>query len=105
MKNVLKNILFSICFTYLSENRRSSPFIYSCARRRLWTVTGALKMEGREKSRGLSLGKRRKRGKERRHGWGGMKGNGENVGEDKRKEERNDGRKVCTLTESTPVLT
>ena len=34
-----------------------------------------------------------------------MKGNGENVGEDKRKEERNDGRKVCTLTESTPVLT
>ena len=50
-------------------------------------------MEGREKSRGLSLGKRRKREKERRHGWGGMKGNGENVGEDKRKEERNDGRK------------
>ena len=62
-------------------------------------------MKGREKSRGLSLGKRRKRGKERRYGWGGMKGNSENVGEDKRKEERNDGRKVCTLTESTPVLT
>ena len=34
-----------------------------------------------------------------------MKGNGENVGEDKRKEERNDGGKACTLTESTPVLT
>ena len=47
-------------------------------------------------------GERRKTG---RYGWGGMKGNGENVGEDKRKEERNDGRKVSTLTESTPVLT
>ena len=35
-------------------------------------------------------GKRRKTG---RYGWGGMKGNGENVGEDKRKEERNDGGK------------
>ena len=62
-------------------------------------------MEGKEKSMGNY---REKEGKEERRGGtdgGGMKGNGENVGEDKRKEERNDERKVCTLTESTPVLT
>ena len=62
-------------------------------------------MKGREKSMGNYRGKEGKRRKTGRYGWGGMKGNGENVGEDKRKEERNDGRKVCTLTESTPVLT
>ena len=47
MKNVLKNILFSICFTYLDENRGNQPFIYLCARRRLWTETGALEMKGK----------------------------------------------------------
>ena len=62
-------------------------------------------MEGKEKSREKLQGKGGERRKTERYGWGGMKGNGENVGEDKRKEERNDGRKACTLTESTPVLT
>ena len=62
-------------------------------------------MEGKEKSREKLQGKGGERRKTGRYGWGGMKGNGENVGEDKRKEERNDGGKVCTLTESTPVLT
>ena len=62
-------------------------------------------MEGKEKSREKLQGKGGERRKTGRYGWGGMKGNGENVGEDKRKEERNDERKVCTLTESTPVLT
>ena len=49
-------------------------------------------MEGRDKSMGNYRGKEGKRRKTGRYGWGGMKGNGENVGEDKRKEERNDGR-------------
>ena len=51
-----------------------------------------LRMEGREKSMGNYREKEGKRRKTGRYGWGGMKGNGENVGEDKRKEERNDGR-------------
>ena len=69
---------------------------------------------------GKSQGKGGKEEKERRHGWGGMKGNGDNVGEDKRKEERNDRGKgtgnsgsSCStyrkglqyLREITPVLT
>ena len=49
MKNVLKNILFSVCFTYLDENRGNPPFIYSCARKKLWTGTGALEMKESEK--------------------------------------------------------
>ena len=38
MKNVLKNILFSFCFTEWKEIRAISPFIYSCARKK--TVNG-----------------------------------------------------------------
>ena len=45
MKNVLKNILFSFCFTYLDENRENPPFIYSCARKKLWTETEDRKMK------------------------------------------------------------
>ena len=62
-------------------------------------------MEGKESSMVFYSEKEGKRRKTGRYGWGGMKRNGDNVGEDKRKEERNDGGKVCTLTESTPVLT
>lgn len=64
-----------------------------------------MKMKGKEGSMRNYREKEEKKRKTGRYGWGGMKGNGENVGEDKRKEERNDERKVCTLTESTPVLT
>ena len=85
---MLKNILFSICFTYLSKNRGSSPFIYSCARRRLWTVTGALKMEGREKSMGNYREKEEKRKRRGGTDGGGMKGKEDNVGEDTWKEEK-----------------
>ena len=49
MKNVLKNILFSFCFTEWREIRAISPFIYSCARKKLWTETGALEMKESEK--------------------------------------------------------
>lgn len=51
---------------------------------------------------------REKEGKEERRGGtdgGGMKGNGENVGEDKRKEERNDGGKERETAEVHAVLT
>ena len=69
MKNVLKNILFSFCFTYLDKNRGSSPFIYSCARKKLWTETGGVEDGGKKIQRGLSPGKRRKGGKVRRYAW------------------------------------
>ena len=44
-----------------------------------------LKMEGREKSMGNYREKEGKRRKTGRYGWGGMKGNGDNVREDTRK--------------------
>ena len=62
-------------------------------------------MKGREKSMGNYRGKEGKRRKTGRYGWGGMKGNGENVGEDKRKEERNDGRKERETAEVHAVFT
>ena len=76
MKNVLKNILFSFCFTYLDKNRGNPPFIYSCARKKLWTETGVVKMKKKE-NKELSLGEKEKEGEggcgtDR----GGMKGKG-----------------------------
>ena len=69
MKNVLKNILFSFYFTYLDKNRRSSPFIYSCARKKLWTGTGVVKMEGKRYKGGFHRKKGEKgKGKEVRMG-------------------------------------
>ena len=63
MKNVLKNILFSFCFTEQREIRAISPFIYSCARKK--TVNGNRGGEDEEKkeNKELSLGERRKKGK------------------------------------------
>ena len=66
MKNVLKNTLFSFCFTEQREIRAISPFIYSCARKKLWTETGALKMEGKRYKGGF-------------HRKKGEKGKGEEV--------------------------
>ena len=76
MKNVLKNILFSICFTEWRDIRAISPFIYSCARKKLWTETGVVKMNGKG-NQGAFLGKKEKEGEggcgtDR----GGMKGKG-----------------------------
>ena len=60
MKNVLKNILFSFCFTEQREIRAISPFINSCARKK--TVNGNRGGEdgGKKIQRGLSPEKRRK---------------------------------------------
>ena len=74
MKNVLKNILFSICFTYLNKNRGNPPFIYSCARKKLWAKTGLVKMKKKKKTRSFPWGKGGKRGRERRYGWGWHEG-------------------------------
>ena len=76
MKNVLKNILFSFCFTEQREIRAISPFIYSCARKKLWAETGLVKMNGKG-NQGAFLGKNEKEGEggcgtDR----GGMKGKG-----------------------------
>ena len=60
MKNMLKNILFSICFTYLDENRGNQPFyIFMRAKK---TVDGnrGVGDEGKKIQRGLSPEKRRK---------------------------------------------
>lgn len=96
MKNVLKNILFSICFTYLDENRGNPPFIYSCARKKLWAETGVVKMKKKRKQ-GAFLGGKEEKG-EGRGGTdgGGMKGNGDNVWENTRKEERNEVARLYT---------
>ena len=52
MKNVLKNILFSFCFTEWREIRAISPFIYSCARKKLWAETGGGEDEGERETMG-----------------------------------------------------
>ena len=76
MKNMLKNILFSIYFTEWREIRAVLPFIYSCARKKLWAETGVVKMKKKE-NKELSLGEKEKEGEggcgtDR----GGMKGKG-----------------------------
>ncbi|WP_337567170.1 hypothetical protein, partial [Prevotella sp.] len=64
--------------------------IYSCARKKLWAETGVVKMEGKRYKGGFHRKKGEKgKGEEVRMG-GGMKGNGDNVGENTRKEERNE---------------
>ena len=69
MKNVLKNILFSFCFTEQREIRAISPFIYSCARKKLWAETGVVKMEGKRYKGGFHRKKGEKgKGKEVRMG-------------------------------------
>ena len=62
-------------------------------------------MEGKEKSMGNYREKEEKRKRRGGTDGGGMKGNGENVGEDKRKEERNDGGKERETAEVHAVLT
>ena len=59
MKNVLKNILFSFCFTEWREIRAISPFIFMRAK---MTVDGNRGGEdgGKKIQRGLSPEKRRK---------------------------------------------
>ena len=54
------------CFRFVLQNEgkygRFHPFIYSCARKKLWTATGLVKMKKKE-NKELSLGERRKKGK------------------------------------------
>ena len=91
---------------YIFEQKQGKFTFYIFMRAKKTVDGNRVVEDGREgEIKGELQGKGGERRKTGRYGWGGMKGNGENVGEDKRKEERNDGRKVCTLTESTPVLT
>ena len=64
MKNVLKNILFSFCFTEQREIRAISPFIYSCARKKTVNGNRGGEDEWKRKPRGFpgEKGERRGRG-------------------------------------------
>ena len=89
-------MLFSVCFTKYYRNRGNTPFIYLCARKKLWAETGVVKMKKKRKQ-GAFLGGKEEKG-EGRGGTdgGGMKGNGDNVWGNTRKEERNEVARLYT---------